>query len=163
DREVVGVSVTQLGGSDAARDEWTRGVRGMLARIPRQEVRIPGDGGVVLGVLARVHQSAPQWQLAANLQPEPYWLKTVRTRASRYTVIAGADDRGVLYGTFALLRKIALKEPIDNLDEKQMPYAPVRWVNHWDNLDGTIERGYGGRSIFWDNLHARADLSRVND
>src|SRR5207244_1173624 len=60
-------------------------------------------------------------------------------------------------------RKISLKEPIENLDEKQSPYAPVRWVNHWDNLDGTIERGYGGRSIFWDNLRARADLSRVSD
>ncbi len=41
--------------------------------------------------------------------------------------------------------------------------SPVRWVNHWDNLDGSIERGYGGRSIFWDNGAARADLSRVND
>ena len=39
----------------------------------------------------------------------------------------------------------------------------MRWVNHWDNLDGSIERGYGGRSIFWDNGAARADLSRVND
>ena len=46
---------------------------------------------------------------------------------------------------------------------KQTPYFALRWVNQWDNLDGTIERGYGGRSIFWDNLHARADLSRVSD
>jgi alpha-glucuronidase len=36
-------------------------------------------------------------------------------------------------------------------------------VNQWDNLDGTIERGYGGRSIFWENDHARADLTRVAD
>ena len=78
--------------------------------------------------------------------------------ASSYTVITAANDRGVLYGAFALLRKIALGESIAELDEKQAPYAPVRWVNQWDNLDGTIERGYGGRSIFWDNLHARDDL-----
>ena len=52
---------------------------------------------------------------------------------------------------------------IDSLDETEIPYAPIRWVNHWDNLDGSIERGYGGRSIFWDNGHARADLSRVSD
>ena len=56
----------------------------------------------------------------------------------------------MLYGAFALLRKIAIGEPVADLDEKQTPYAPVRWVNQWDNLDGTIERGYGGRSIFWD-------------
>ena len=39
----------------------------------------------------------------------------------------------------------------------------MRWVNQWDNLTGIIERGYGGASIFWDNSHAREDLSRVND
>ncbi len=77
-------------------------------------------------------------------------------------VVSGQDDRGVLYGMFALLRKIQLGEPINNLDERQTPYAPLRWVNEWDNLDGTIERGYGGRSIFWDNMHARADLTRVS-
>ncbi len=69
----------------------------------------------------------------------------------------------MLYGAFALLRKIALGQPISNLDEHDAPYAPIRWINHWDRLDGTIERGYGGRSIFWENGHARDDLSRVGD
>ena len=96
---------------------------------------------------------------AANLKPDGYELKTVDGKI----VITGADDRGVLYGAFALLRKVALGEPIANLDEKSEPRVPVRWVNHWDNLDGSIERGYGGRSIFWDNGTSRADLTRVND
>ena len=39
--------------------------------------------------------------------------------------------------------------------------APVRWVNQWDNLDGSIERGYGGRSIFFENRKVRADLTRA--
>ena len=52
---------------------------------------------------------------------------------------------------------------MDPLDERTTPYAPIRWVNQWDNLDGSIERGYGGRSIFWENGHARADLTRVAD
>ena len=69
----------------------------------------------------------------------------------------------MLYGTFAFLRKIALGESVAKLDEKQSPYAPVRWVNEWNNLDGTIERGYGGRSIFWDKLQAREDLTRVGE
>ncbi len=43
------------------------------------------------------------------------------------------------------------------------PAVPLRWVNQWDNLDGSIERGYGGRSIFWENMHARDDLSRVSE
>ena len=96
---------------------------------------------------------------AANLKPDGYQLKTVDGKI----VITGADDRGVLYGAFALLRRVTLGEPIVGLNEKSEPSVPVRWVNHWDNLDGTIERGYGGRSIFWDNGAARADLMRVND
>ena len=96
---------------------------------------------------------------AANLKPDGYQLKTVDGKI----VITGADDRGVLYGAFALLRKIALGESVARLDEKSEPRVAMRWVNHWDNLDGSIERGYGGRSIFWDNGTSRADLTRVND
>ena len=65
---------------------------------------------------------------------------------------------------FALLRKIALHEPVDDIDLREAPYAPVRWVNQWDNLDGTIERGYGGRSIFFDERLRSARIWRaVND
>ena len=96
---------------------------------------------------------------AANLKPDGYQLRTVGGKI----VITGADDRGVLYGAFALLRKVALGESTEDLNEKSEPRVPVRWLNHWDNLDGSIERGYGGRSIFWDNGAARADLTRVND
>ena len=53
--------------------------------------------------------------------------------------------------------------PSPTSTKSQQPSAPIRWVNDWDNLDGTIERGYGGRSIFFENGHVRADLSRVND
>ncbi len=69
----------------------------------------------------------------------------------------------MLYGALALARKIDLGEPIAALDEKQIPYAPVRMLDHWDNLDGTIERGYAGPSIFFEHDAVAADLSRVRD
>ena len=46
-------------------------------------------------------------------------------------------------------------------NEFQQPYTPVRWVNQWDNLDGRIERGYGGRSIFFEDGKVRRDLTRA--
>jgi alpha-glucuronidase len=49
------------------------------------------------------------------------------------------------------------------MDERQSPAVAIRWVNEWNNLDGTIERGYGGPSIFWENGRARADLGRAAD
>src|SRR5947209_10881596 len=78
-------------------------------------------------------------------------------------VITGATDRGVLYGTFALLRKIARGERIAAVNEVERPSAPIRWVNQWDNLDGSIERGYAGRSVFYDNNNVVPDLTRAAD
>lgn len=66
-------------------------------------------------------------------------------------VITGRTETAVLQGVFAFLRMVAL----DNLSEK-MPYycipsMPFRMMNHWDDMDGSIERGYSGRSFFYDD------------
>ncbi len=150
-----GGSVTLLGSSEvllAARAEFFRGVGKMIDRTP---------GRVVIGQLRDVAQAMPWAHFDTNIPGDGFRIKTVVQGSAHYTVVAGGTDRGVLYGVFALLRKIALERPIDSLDETEVPYAPIRWVNHWDNLDGSIERGYGGRSIFWEKRRARQDLSRV--
>ncbi len=133
----------------SARQELIRGVRGMLGKTLRVETGEPTESAIVL----RADETAPV---------DGYSLRATTIGGFRCLVISG-NGRGVLYGVFALLRKIALGQPIANLDERDAPYAPVRWVNHWDNLDGSIERGYGGRSIFWENGKAREDLGRVSD
>lgn len=166
DVQALGDSVTLLGNSEvllAARDEYVRGIRGMLGRIPRYESTAPASGGVVIGRMREAAEAIPSAGLGPGVPGDGFQIKTVRRGPVHYTLVAGGSDRGVLYGVFALLRRIALEQPIDALDETEIPYAPIRWVNHWDNLDGSIERGYGGRSIFWENGHARADLSRVSD
>ena len=147
--------------AQSAQRELLRGIRGMLGRTLRVETGLPRENAIVLGTLADLKQAAPQLHLEADLPEDAWWLTTASSGNFSYTVITAANSRGVLYGAFAFLRKIALGEPVARLNEKQSPYAPVRWVNEWNNLDGTIERGYGGRSIFWDNLQAREDLSRV--
>jgi alpha-glucuronidase len=146
----------------SASQELISGIRGMLGRTLRVEARLPGAAAIVLGTLAAIRKSLPRFQLTGTLGEDGYWLKTILVGGMRYTIVTAENDRGVLYGAFSLLRKIALGESVENLDEKQSPYAPVRWVNQWDNLDGSIERGYGGRSIFWENRRARADLTRVS-
>jgi alpha-glucuronidase len=143
-----------------AKNELIRGVSGMTGKTLRIESGIPKENAIVLSTLDKL---PPQWNLHADLAPDGYWLKTLTSNGARYTVIAAPNDRGVLYGAFAFLRKISLGESIAELDERHAPATPVRWVNQWDNLDGSIERGYGGRSIFWENGKARQDLSRVAD
>jgi alpha-glucuronidase len=147
----------------SARDEMVRGVRGMLGKELRVEATAPKDGAILLGTLAEIHAAVPQITLPEKLDADGFLLKNATADGARYLVVAGGDDRGVLYGAFALLRKIAVGGDIAMLTEAQSPYAPVRWVNEWDNLNGTIERGYGGASIFWDAGQARADMSRVSE
>ncbi len=138
----------------SAREELTRGIRGMLViNLVSQSAN------------ASAESQAPAIILATdkNLAPESFRIRWSGTGNKSTLRITGGDDRGVLYAVFALLSKIARGESLANIDETQQPSAPIRWVNDWDNLDGTIERGYGGRSIFFDADNVRPDLSRVND
>jgi alpha-glucuronidase len=136
----------------SAQKELLAGVRGMLGRTLRIEAKAPSEPAILLGTTAELHITEP-------VDPDGYLLITTAAR----TIITGSTERGMLYGVFGFLRKIALGESIANLHDNQAPYAPLRWVNEWNNLDGSIERGYGGRSIFWDNNHVREDLSRVGE
>jgi alpha-glucuronidase len=147
----------------AAQKEMIRGVRGMLGRTLRAETHLPNESAIVLGTFAAINQAAPGAHLNANLKGDSYWLKSMVLRGHACLAIAAGSNRGVLYGAFALLRRIALYQALSKLDERAEPSAPVRWVNQWDNLDGSIERGYGGRSIFFEDGHVSQDLGRVRD
>jgi alpha-glucuronidase len=69
------------------------------------------------------------------------------------TVIAANTDLGALYGTFHFLRLMQTSQRIESLDVTERPALQLRLMNHWDNLDGSIERGYGGLSMWqWDDL-----------
>jgi alpha-glucuronidase len=158
--------VVTFGGSEvtgAARDELIRGVRSMLGRTLRIESALPGEGAIVLGTRDAIRAGAPSIPPPSAIAEDGYSLRAVMVGGRRHIVIAGSNDRGVLYGTFALLRKMGLHQPLFPLNETEAPYAPVRWVNQWDNLNGTIERGYGGPSIFFENDNVRQNLDDVRD
>lgn len=61
--------------------------------------------------------------------------------------IQANTDLGILYGVYELLRRQRTGQPIQ--DEIMNPSYERRLLNHWDNVDGTVERGYAGHSIFW--------------
>jgi alpha-glucuronidase len=145
-----------------ARQELIRGVRGMLGRTLRAEKEVPTEPAIVLGTSESIKPAVPGLNMP-KVGKHGFWLGNANIRGIRCLVIAGPDDRGVLYGVFALLGKITREETLDALDEMQQPYAPVRWVDQWDNLNGTIERGYRGPSIFFDNDNVRSDLTRVGE
>jgi alpha-glucuronidase len=69
------------------------------------------------------------------------------------TVIASKSDAGLLYGTFRFLKLIQTGQSIKNINIVSGPKIQRRLLNHWDNLNGTVERGYAGKSLWkWDEL-----------
>jgi alpha-glucuronidase len=146
-----------------AEAELIRGVRGMLGRTLRAGTSLPNEGAIILGTFASLKPLLPAADLPAHVAGDGFLLKTLTLNGFPCLLIAAPSDRGVLYGAFALLSKIACHASIAGLNELQEPYAPLRWVNQWDNLNGTIERGYAGGSIFFENGSVRADLKRAAD
>jgi alpha-glucuronidase len=144
-----------------AEQELVRGISNMLGRTLSLATRKSSDSAIVLGTLAQLRALDVAFKLPEKLQPDGYWLKTSKVRGAQCLVIAATTDRGVLYGVFAVLSKIARGESLDAVDEVSEPYAPIRWVNQWDNLDGRIERGYGGPSIFFSGGKVRDNLTRA--
>lgn len=59
-------------------------------------------------------------------------------------------ENGMLYGVFELIRRIMQKEAPETICTEQIPEFRYRMLNHWDDIDGQIERGYSGRSFFFD-------------
>jgi alpha-glucuronidase len=96
-----------------------------------------------------------------SLQPDEFTIMANRGDLVREIDVIGGSDRGALYGAFALLRNLAQGVDMSKANLRERPAIPIRWVDEWDNADGSIERGYAGQSIFFDHGHVRDDLTPV--
>jgi alpha-glucuronidase len=144
----------------SAAKELKQGIDGMCGVNLRTATKVEkGTPAIVLGTVSDTRAEVPEFKLATPPGPEGFTLGGWNRGQS--ILIAGHDGRGVLYGTFALLRELSTKSGVLHISQTETPSAAVRWVDEWDNLDGSIERGYAGRSIFFESGSVRADLSRV--
>lgn len=71
--------------------------------------------------------------------------------------VEAPDSKGILYGVFDLIRRMQMEESLENLEVHKEPEMPLRMLNHWDNMDGSIERGYSGESFFFQNNEVLVD------
>ncbi|MBR4480884.1 MAG: alpha-glucuronidase [Prevotella sp.] len=110
------------------------------------KVKVSGIDCLAAGEL-RQYYKGPEVMLIvdASLPEDAYQISSENGK----TIVRAKEHQGLLYGAYALLR--SQKDPSairQGIVEK--PFFKYRILNHWDNLDGSIERGYAGRSIFWD-------------
>ncbi|KAI7370402.1 alpha glucuronidase [Hortaea werneckii] len=90
------------------------------------------------------------------LREDGFWLDTTGETVQ----ILGQTERGTLYGAFEYLSMIA-QANFSVVAYANSPSAPVRWINQWDDMNGHIERGYGGSSLWFDDYEIRNDLTRA--
>ena len=146
-------------------EELQRGLSGLLGKAIPVTNSISQNGAVVI-VTPDSPKGVRGLMGAAKLKacgPQGYLIQSCRVDDRRVTVIAANTHTGVLYGVFYLLRLIQTAQPIDTLSIQQVPRIQRRLLNHWDNLDGSVERGYAGRSIWnWPQLPEKIN-PRIKD
>ncbi len=143
----------------SAGDVETRGdsptLRVAAAELRRGIAGLSGPGGVAWAAAPIVLASAADRAVAALRLPtaplgdEGYLIRTVTLDGRRATLVTANGDRGLLYGAFALLRHLQTGGTLDRIALSSTPRVKLRVLNHWDNLDGVVERGYAGQSL-WD-------------
>ncbi|WP_409013180.1 alpha-glucuronidase family glycosyl hydrolase [Emticicia sp. CRIBPO] len=125
--------------------ELQTGLNGMLGKsVAEVKKAVSGSKGIIF----RINASE------AGISEEGFKLQTENGN----TVITARTEKGVLYGVFELLRKVQTGQSIKNLSVVTSPKINLRLLNHWDNNNGTIERGYAGMSLWkWYELPERID------
>ena len=90
---------------------------------------------------------------ANALNDDGFAIETIQNKGKKTVLITAKTSLGLLYGTFRLLRELQINPSKKDFSIADEPKLKVRMLNHWDNLDGTVERGYAGSSIWnWQKL-----------
>lgn len=154
----------------AAQAELERGLSGLLGRTIKVDDELARKGSLVLGTPTNspLIASLKLEDRLAALGPEGFLIEQSKVNKRDAVIVAANSDLGVLYGAFHLLRLIQTGEDLGNISLISAPRVQHRVVNHWDNLNRLVERGYGGLSLWeWGSLPdyknpRYTDYARIN-
>jgi len=152
----------EKGGEVASQavEEFRLGIKRLLGFSPAvyfPENMKREDRKVFLGTVPFMDKS---FQLpATELKADGFVIKVT----DKQIVIAGHDEPGLLYGVFRFLALLSLGEIKNGFEMNDAPASPLRMINHWDNMDGTVERGYAGPSLFFRNGRIDYEKQRIED
>ncbi|RFU79727.1 alpha-glucuronidase [Trichoderma arundinaceum] len=162
---IVALKATKNGPLASASSELQKGIKGILGlslEVNSGGKSCPTQKSIVVSTLDAYQSACGRLSPKLNLKEDGYWLST----KGKSVQIIGQNERGALYGAFEYLSLLGQGD-FSEVAFASNPSAPVRWANQWDNLNaansahGSIERGYGGASIFFQNGLIKKDLSRV--
>jgi len=135
---------------DVAQRELSLALTGLLGKPPAFQTTLQKNGTLIIGnagtnLIAPLNIKSQLGKIGA----EGFLILTQEVNGKKCIVITGNTDVGVLYGVFHFIRLIQTEQPLRQLSIVSAPAIQHRMLNHWDNLDRTVERGYAGFSL-WD-------------
>lgn len=142
----------------AAREELENGLKGLLnKKIPVQKSLQDGSLLVTTASRSTIIPQVISKELLMSAGKEGFIIRSAVYQGKKMIVITANNDMGVLYGCFQFLRLLQTQQAISNLTIISAPSLQLRLLNHWDNLDRYVERGYAGISIW--NWHTLPDYT----
>lgn len=150
--------------AEIIKNELRNGLNGLLGTSVPLAEKVERDGAIVVVTSNSSLINGAQWkQQLMALGPEGFRIATLTVAGHSVTVIGSQSEAGALHGVFYYLRLLQTLKPIARLDVSEKPRVQLRILDHWDNLDGTIERGYAGRSLWnWSELPQKIDPRLVD-
>ncbi|MBK6938502.1 MAG: alpha-glucuronidase [Chitinophagaceae bacterium] len=145
------------------KDELTRASQGMLNLTPSFNSRPKSSPGLLIGVATNIYGNGNNSFVIDSIGKEGYTISTSIAKAKQQTIITANSDIGLLYGVFHLLRLMQTEQNISYLNFSTSPKLKLRLLNHWDNLNRTVERGYAGFSLWdWHKLPGYIDKRYID-
>lgn len=156
---IVTLNSTKGSPIDTAGQELTQGFSGIFGKELTQGST--EDGTITVGTIQAFSDQNEDSETLPELIDDGFFLNVSHGNV----LILGQNERGALYGTFHYLSLLG-QGNVSDVTLVSNPDAPIRWVNQWDNMQdggthGSIERGYGGDSIFFWDGRIRDELDRA--
>jgi alpha-glucuronidase len=141
--------------TDVIINELNIGLSGLLDTKVKFDEDVHEDGTIIIGVFSALKEIVPSIAIKSfrDVGPEGYIIFKARVDEKNAIVIAARSDIGLLYGTFHFLEHLQAHKSLDDVSIISSPKIQHRLLNHWDNLDRKVERGYAGFSLWkWHTL-----------
>jgi len=137
------------------REELKKGLKGLLGvELPLRNT-LSKNAALVVGTTSRsdVVRELNLSDELADIGHEGFLIRSVKINRVHTIIITANEDVGLLYGSFHLLRLMQMGQSFTNINICSKPKIQYRLLNHWDNLNRSVERGYAGKSLWkWDGL-----------
>ncbi|WP_335965869.1 alpha-glucuronidase family glycosyl hydrolase [Galbibacter sp. PAP.153] len=144
---------------EIAQKELSVGLTGLLGDKPTFLERQNIKNAIIVAKIKDLNKEYQTLFEPSKIEENGFQISHVKENI----IVTSNDDIGVLYGVFHLLKHLQMNLPLEKLPIIDAPKIDLRILNHWDNLDRSVERGYAGNSIWkWHKLPGYIDQRYID-